>query len=122
MSGSKLTERVRNKAFACLLRQEIAYFDRPENNSGVICARLSADALSLQDMSGTRLGLIVEMIGTFIFGIALGSWFSWRLTLIVCVFVFLMFIVGVFDIRIQAHVNSAAGLIYGRASSVRGHS
>ncbi|CAF4380262.1 unnamed protein product, partial [Rotaria sordida] len=33
ISGSKLTERIRSKAFACLLRQEVAYFDRPENSS-----------------------------------------------------------------------------------------
>ncbi|CAF1473293.1 unnamed protein product [Rotaria sordida] len=34
ISGSKLAQRIRSKAFACLLRQEVAYFDRPENNSG----------------------------------------------------------------------------------------
>ncbi|CAF3793301.1 unnamed protein product [Rotaria sordida] len=35
ISGSKLAQRIRSKAFACLLRQEVAYFDRPENNSGL---------------------------------------------------------------------------------------
>ncbi|CAF5129534.1 unnamed protein product, partial [Rotaria sp. Silwood1] len=31
ISGSKLTERIRAKAFAHLLRQEVAFFDRLEN-------------------------------------------------------------------------------------------
>ncbi|CAF0844645.1 unnamed protein product [Rotaria sordida] len=63
ISGSKLTQRIRSKAFACLLRQEVAYFDRPENSSGAICTRLSLDASAVQEMIGTRLGVLaVEVI------------------------------------------------------------
>ncbi|CAF2990204.1 unnamed protein product [Rotaria sp. Silwood2] len=56
VAGSKLTQRIRSKAFACLLRQEVAYFDRPENSSGAICVRLSSDASAIQEM------LAVEVI------------------------------------------------------------
>ncbi|CAF4807285.1 unnamed protein product [Rotaria sp. Silwood1] len=63
ISGSKLTQRIRSKAFASLLRQEVAYFDRPENNSGAICTRLSSDASAIQEMTGARLGVLaVEVI------------------------------------------------------------
>ncbi|CAF4269466.1 unnamed protein product [Rotaria sp. Silwood2] len=62
IAGSKLTQRVRSKAFACLLRQEVAYFDRPENSSGSICTRLSSHALAVQEMVGTRLGVICEAL------------------------------------------------------------
>ncbi|CAF1450737.1 unnamed protein product [Rotaria sordida] len=58
IAGSKLTQRIRSKAFACLLRQEVAYYERPENSSGTICARLSSDALAVQEMASTRLGAI----------------------------------------------------------------
>ncbi|CAF3680698.1 unnamed protein product [Rotaria sp. Silwood1] len=61
ISGAKLTQRIRSKAFACLLRQEVAYFDRPENSSGAICTRLSSDASAIQEMSGARLGNICEI-------------------------------------------------------------
>ncbi|CAF4208132.1 unnamed protein product [Rotaria sordida] len=61
ISGSKLTQRIRSKAFACLLRQEVAYFDRPENSSGAICTRLSSHASAIQEMTGTRLGVICEL-------------------------------------------------------------
>ncbi|CAF4035795.1 unnamed protein product [Rotaria sp. Silwood2] len=54
IAGSKLTQRIRLKAFGCLLRQEIAYFDRSENSSGAICARLSSNASAIQEMTGTR--------------------------------------------------------------------
>ncbi|CAF3827058.1 unnamed protein product [Rotaria sordida] len=62
IAGSKLTHRIRSKAFACLLRQEVAYFDRPENSSGAICTRLSSDASAIQEMTGLRLGTICEGI------------------------------------------------------------
>ncbi|CAF3669907.1 unnamed protein product [Rotaria sp. Silwood1] len=65
ISGSKLTQRIRSKAFACLLRQEVAYFDRPENSSGAICTRLSSGASAIQEMTGTRLG--VNFCGEIIF-------------------------------------------------------
>ncbi|CAF5042151.1 unnamed protein product, partial [Rotaria sp. Silwood1] len=49
IAGSKLMQRIRLKAFGCLLRQEVAYFDRPENSSGAICVRLSSNALAVQE-------------------------------------------------------------------------
>ncbi|CAF1381463.1 unnamed protein product, partial [Rotaria sordida] len=58
IAGSKLTQRIRSKAFACLLRQEVAYFDQPENSSGAICTRLLSDGSAIQDMTGQRVALI----------------------------------------------------------------
>ncbi|CAF3274455.1 unnamed protein product [Rotaria sp. Silwood2] len=66
ITGSRLTQRIRLKAFACLLRQEVAYFDRPENSSGAICTRLSSDASAIQEMTGTRLGIICEALAFYI--------------------------------------------------------
>ena len=78
-----MTQRIRSKAFACLLRQEVAYFDRPENSSGAICARLSSDASAVQEMTGTRLGVICEAFALSCFGLIFGILFSWQLTIIV---------------------------------------
>ncbi|CAF4326818.1 unnamed protein product, partial [Adineta steineri] len=58
IAGAKLVSRLRSKAFACLLRQEVAYFDRPENSSGAICTQLSSNAAAIEDMAGARLGFI----------------------------------------------------------------
>ncbi|CAF1240235.1 unnamed protein product [Adineta steineri] len=56
VAGAKLVSRIRSKAFACFLRQEVAYFDRPENGSGAICTHLSSNAAAIEDM------LAVEVI------------------------------------------------------------
>ncbi|CAF4609419.1 unnamed protein product [Rotaria sp. Silwood1] len=70
IAGSKLTQRIRSKTFSCLLRQEVAYFDRPENSSGAICTRLSSDASAIQEMTGTRLGVICEILSLSVFAFA----------------------------------------------------
>ena len=52
VSGEALTQRLRGKIFRTLLRQEVAYFDRPENNTGALCTRLATEA---SDVQGVRI-------------------------------------------------------------------
>ena len=109
---------MRAKAFQCLLRQEVAYFDRTENTSGAICARLSSDALALQQMTGARLGMIFEMLAMWICATAFGLWFSWQLTLIVLVIFVILFALFVIDIRAKAKLSRDIDLTTSQASSV----
>ena len=96
-----MTQRIRSKAFAYLLRQEVAYFDRPENSSGAICARLSSEASAVQEMAGTRLGVICEALALSCFGLLFGIFFSWQLTLVIVFpFIFLGIVVYL-DIRLN---------------------
>jgi len=50
-SGEALTKRLRAKAFRAILRQEIAWFDDPDNNTGALCTRLSTEAAAIQGVS-----------------------------------------------------------------------
>ncbi|UJR13036.1 hypothetical protein I4U23_000062 [Adineta vaga] len=118
LSGSKLTQRVRAKAFADFLRQEVAYFDRPENSSGSICARLSSDALALQQITGTRLGVIFETLTVIVFGFILGVFFSWQLTLIVFIGVMINFSVSYININLQAQLTKRSNLLLEQGSSL----
>ncbi|CAF3579610.1 unnamed protein product [Rotaria sp. Silwood1] len=117
ISGSKLTQRIRSKAFACLLSQEIAYFDQPENSSGAICTRLSSDALSIQEMSGTRLGAICQAIGLSLFGMLFGFLISWQLTIIVLAPLFLLSIVTYKNVRSHKRLKQEFDRIIERAST-----
>jgi hypothetical protein len=47
-SGEALTMRMRIISFGSMLRQEIGWFDREENNLGALVTRLSSDASSLK--------------------------------------------------------------------------
>ena len=43
VAGEKFTERVRVKLFGAILRQEISWFDKPENSVGALTTILSVD-------------------------------------------------------------------------------
>ncbi|CAF1250836.1 unnamed protein product [Rotaria sordida] len=105
IAGSKLTQRIRLKAFACLLRQEVAYFDRPENSSGAICTRLSSDASVIQEMTGTRLGVICEALAMSFFGMAFGCVIQWQLTLIAFGSLFIILIVTYGDVDFHGEIK-----------------
>ncbi|CAM4807918.1 unnamed protein product [Rotaria magnacalcarata] len=118
VAGSKLTERIRTKAFASLLRQEVAYFDQSENSSGAICHRLSSDALSIQQITSTRLGYICETLAMFMLGIIFGFLFNYQFSLIV---LFMLFIVAAFtylNIIFEMRLHKKCGNILRQASSV----
>ncbi|CAF4898839.1 unnamed protein product, partial [Rotaria sp. Silwood1] len=117
LSGSKLTERIRIKAFAHYLRQELAFFDCLENSSGAICNRLSSDALAVQQMVGSYLGIVCESVAAFGVGLVIGFFFSWQLALIVLFYIVVLFVVAFMQIRWQARLNKRCDCVLGLASS-----
>ncbi|CAF4027162.1 unnamed protein product, partial [Adineta steineri] len=118
VAGAKLVSRVRSKAFACFLRQEVAYFDRPENNSGAICTHLSSNAAAIEDMVGTRLGVICQTLSMSAFGFLLGFFFNVQLTIIIAIPFVILLIVSIIQIRLSSWLKTQSDLIYGQASTL----
>jgi ATP-binding cassette subfamily B (MDR/TAP) protein 1 len=119
MAGSELIHRIRLKTFTCLLRQETAYFDRPENSSSAISVRLSSDATALEQLVGTRLGAICEALTSFFFGVLLGIIFGWQLTTIILLGFFIIIITVYLNIRLNRRLNKQSNIILERANMVR---
>ncbi|UJR18570.1 hypothetical protein I4U23_005477 [Adineta vaga] len=117
ISGAKLTERIRLKAFSCLLRQEIAYFDRSENSCGAICALLSSNASVIQEISGTRLAVICEAFALVCFGLIFGFYLNWHLIIISFIPIFIFAIISYLQIRSASWLKEQSDIIFGRASS-----
>ncbi|CAF4228748.1 unnamed protein product, partial [Adineta steineri] len=118
IAGAKLVSRIRSKAFACFLRQEVAYFDRPENSSGAICNQLSSNAAAIEDMAGTRLGVICETLSLSVFGCLFGFFYNWELTIIIAI-AFVIILIGVIiDIRLSSWLKTQSDLIYSQASTL----
>lgn len=118
MSGSKLTERIRSKAFSCLLRQEISYFDLSQNSCGAICNRLSLDALAIQQITGIRLGIIFETFSMCLIGLILGCLLSWQLSLIATLFILIVFVVSLTDVQLETRIAKRTSVILEQASAV----
>ncbi|CAF4024797.1 unnamed protein product [Adineta steineri] len=118
IAGAKLVSRLRSKAFACLLRQEVAYFDRPENSSGAICTHLSSNAAAVQDMVGTRLGVVCQALSMCTFGFTLGFFYNWQLTIIIAIPFIILLIVSIIQIRLSSWLRTQSNLIYSQASTL----
>jgi ATP-binding cassette subfamily B (MDR/TAP) protein 1 len=80
--SERLIFRARSRAIRSILRQDIAFFDLPENSSGALVSLLSTDVTSLAGMSGATLGAIFNALTTIIVALTLGCAISWRLGLV----------------------------------------
>ncbi|CAF1396054.1 unnamed protein product [Adineta steineri] len=118
VAGARLVSRIRSKAFACFLRQEVAYFDRPENSSGAICTQLSSNAAAIEDMAGSRLGVICQALSMCAFGFLLGLYYNWQLTIIIAIPFVIMMIVNIIQIRLSSWLKTQSDLIYSQASTL----
>ena len=50
ISGENLTKRLRSKTFKAMLSQDIGFFDKQENNVGILCAKLATEASTVQSV------------------------------------------------------------------------
>ena len=50
-AGASLTLRLRKLIFASMMRQELQWFQQPENSVGSLCTRLSRDVASIQEVN-----------------------------------------------------------------------
>ena len=113
-----MTERLRTKAFGALLRQEVAYFDRPENSTSAISTRLLSDAQAVQQTMGTLLGMMCETLAMLIFGLTFGFLFNHQITLMLLVAICVIICVVYLDVRLKKSVFERSEACLQRASGV----
>jgi ABC-type multidrug transport system fused ATPase/permease subunit len=100
ISGENLTKRLRTKAFKSMLSQDVAWFDSKENNVGVLTTKLAVEASAVQGATGVRLGFILQVLANLGVGIVIAFIYSWSVTLVLCAFVPLMIVSGVFQSKV----------------------
>ncbi|KAI0032067.1 P-loop containing nucleoside triphosphate hydrolase protein [Vararia minispora EC-137] len=81
-SAAALTERLRSLSFKAVLRQDIEYFDRDENSTGVLVSNLSDGPQKVNGLAGVTLGTIIQCASTLVLGVVLGLVFIWKLGLV----------------------------------------
>lgn len=81
-AGVKLTSRLRSVTFDAMMRQEIGWFDDARNAVGALCARLAGDCASVQGATGSRIGLMVQVVSVIFIGIGISFCYNWKLTLL----------------------------------------
>lgn len=66
-----------------LVRQDISFFDRPENAAATLASRLSTDPTGLQDLVGINIALMLTIIINLASNTILAIVYGWKLALVV---------------------------------------
>ena len=72
----------RDAYFGAMITQDIAYFDVPENASGALTGRLSADPQALHDLIQGNLGLIIVVLVNLTSSTVLSLVLGWKMALV----------------------------------------
>lgn len=83
VAGCKLIQRIRLLCFQKIVNMEVGWFDRTENSSGSIGARLSTNAATVRALVGDALSQLVENLASVTAGLVIAFASSWQLALIV---------------------------------------
>ncbi|EEQ85957.1 multidrug-resistance transporter mdr2 [Blastomyces dermatitidis] len=78
--GEQISQKIREKYLAAILRQNIAYFDKL--GAGEITTRITADTNLIQDGISEKVGLTMTALATFVTAFIIGFIKFWKLTLI----------------------------------------
>ncbi|KAI8986244.1 multidrug resistance protein 1 [Trametes punicea] len=81
-SAAELTSKLRSLSFRAILRQDIEFFDKDENNTGNLTSTLSDNPQKINGLAGITLGAIVQSTSTLIIGSILGLSFNWQIGLV----------------------------------------
>ncbi|KAK4396394.1 ABC transporter B family member 1 [Sesamum angolense] len=80
--GENLTKRVREKMFAAVLKNEMAWFDQEENESSRVAARMALDANNVRSAIGDRISVIMQNSALMLVACTAGFVLQWRLALV----------------------------------------
>ncbi|CAN6331337.1 unnamed protein product [Urochloa humidicola] len=118
VAGCKLIRRIRLMTFEKVVNMEIEWFDYPENSSGAIGARLSADAAKVRGLVGDALQLAVQNSSTLVAGLVIAFVSNWELSLIILALIPLIGLNGWIQMKFIQGFSANAKLMYEEASQV----
>ncbi|XP_051143555.1 ABC transporter B family member 3-like [Andrographis paniculata] len=118
VAGCKLIKRLRLMCFKKVVHMEIGWFDRPENSSSTVGARLSTDVKSVRSLVGESLALLVQNFATAVSGLIIAFGASWELSLIVIVMLPLIGLNGYLHMKFLAGFSADSKKLYKDATQV----
>ncbi|KAF7146796.1 hypothetical protein RHSIM_Rhsim04G0106400 [Rhododendron simsii] len=118
LAGCKLIKRLRSMCFEKVIQMEISWFDKPENSSGAIGARLSADAATVRALVGDALAQLVQDSASAIAGLVIAFTACWQLAFIVLALIPLIGVSGYVQLKFMQGFSADAKMMYEEASKV----
>ncbi|KAJ0921829.1 putative ABC-type xenobiotic transporter [Helianthus annuus] len=118
VAGCKLIRRIRLKCFEKVVQMEISWFDKTQNSSGIIGAKLSTDAASVRGLVGDNLSLLVQNSATALAGLIIAFMGNWQLAFIVLILIPLIGLNGYLHLRFVNGFSADTKRVYVEASEV----
>ncbi|KAM5372998.1 hypothetical protein ACJZ2D_007209 [Fusarium nematophilum] len=114
-----LNKVVRHHLLEAILRQDIRFFDRPENSVGALTTSLGIFPQEIKELMGFNIALIIVSILTVLACGILSICISWKLSL-VGVFAIIppMILAGYARVRLEGKMNADAEKMFLKSSSV----
>lgn len=100
LSGENMTKRLRSDCFKAMLKQDLEWFDKPNNNVGSLTTRLAVETAAVQGATGVKIGNILMNISNLGVGIVLAFYYSWVITLVIIAFMPFMVISGILQTKL----------------------
>ncbi|KAI6030747.1 P-loop containing nucleoside triphosphate hydrolase protein [Pisolithus orientalis] len=100
LAASELTTKLRTLSFRAILRQDIHFFDRVENNTGTLTSRVNDYPQKVEGLAGVTLGTIIQAITTLIGGAVIGLAYAWKPALVGMACIPLVFSAGFIRLRV----------------------
>ncbi|WCJ23197.1 ABC transporter B family member 11 [Euphorbia peplus] len=118
VAGCRLIKRIRSMCFEKVVNMEIGWFDEPNNSSGAIGAKLSADAAAMRGLIGDTFSLLIQNAATGIAGLIIAFHSNWQLSLVVLALIPFMGVSGYVQLKSMKGFNANGKKMYEEASQV----
>ncbi|KAL6895481.1 P-loop containing nucleoside triphosphate hydrolase protein [Trichoderma longibrachiatum] len=114
-----LSHKLRRQSLNDMLRQDLQFFDRPENNIGALASRVDANPQAILELMGFNIGLILVAVFNMLACSVLAVAYSWKVGLVV-VFAGLPPMVGSgwFKIRLDMKLDHAISARQSKSAAI----
>ena len=113
-----MTERIRNETYFKILKMPIPWFDKPQNSSGSLSARLAADCQTINGLITTFLAIMIQILTTLIAGIVIALVYEWRTALVAIGLLPLMVISGAIQMAFTQGFSDKTDKAYKESSNL----
>lgn len=115
-TGEHITQKLRQKYLAAILRQNVAFFDKL--GAGEITNRITGDMATIQDGVSHKVGLTVAGLSMFVGALVVGFVKNWKLTLIMSTCILAMLVSMVSFSKLMVRFKQKSGESSGIGATV----
>eukprot|EP01099_Mayorella_cantabrigiensis_P008985 TRINITY_DN946_c0_g1_i1.p1 TRINITY_DN946_c0_g1~~TRINITY_DN946_c0_g1_i1.p1 ORF type:complete len:592 (+),score=147.34 TRINITY_DN946_c0_g1_i1:89-1777(+) len=102
ISASIVAKELRQKVFWSLIQQEVAFFD--ENSTGNLIGHFTTEVATLENVMSDKTGNLIQSFFTTLFGISVALFYGWELSLVLLSLMPIIFIPGLFNLKVLARI------------------